>query len=119
MNRDHLLMEAKREVLSMVADGYSAAVTKGNVYASGKDQLANLRIGIYTLQQGGYISEYDAHIANKLAHILAGGELSAPAWMDEQYFLDLEKEAILSLLGEEKTQARIWNMLQTGKPLRN
>ncbi|MBP7961604.1 MAG: enoyl-CoA hydratase/isomerase family protein [Caldilineaceae bacterium] len=119
MNRDHLLMEAKREVLSMVADGYSAAITKGNVYASGKDQLANLRIGIYTLQQGGYISEYDAHIAGKLAHILTGGELSAPAWMDEQYFLDLEREAILSLLGEEKTHERIWHMLQTGKPLRN
>ena len=118
MNRDHLLAEAKREVLHM-QNGYVAPTVTGNVYAGGTDYLANLRIGIYGLTTGGYISEHDAKIADKLAHVISGGELSAPRWMDEQYFLDLEREALLSLAGEEKTQERIWHMLQKNKPLRN
>ena len=118
MNRDHLLAQAKREVLHM-QNGYVAPTVTGNVYAGGTDYLANLRIGIYGLQNSGYISEHDAKIADKLAYVLCGGELSAPRWMDEQYFLDLEREALLSLAGEEKTQARIWHMLQKNKPLRN
>lgn len=118
MNRDHLLAEARNQVLHM-QHGYVAPSVAGTVYAAGTDQLANMRIGIYMLQQGGYISEHDALIAEKLAHVLCGGELSAPTWMDEQYFLDLECEAVLSLLGEPKTQERIWHMLQNGKPLRN
>jgi 3-hydroxyacyl-CoA dehydrogenase len=119
MNSDHLLAEAKAEVLRMAENGYTAANVKGNVYAAGKDMLANLRIGIYTMRQGGYISQHDALIADKLACVLCGGELSQPAWMDEQYFLDLEREAFLVLCGEAKTQERIWHMLQRGKPLRN
>jgi 3-hydroxyacyl-CoA dehydrogenase len=119
MNSDHLLAEAKREVLHLLDDGYVAPATTGNVYAAGRDVLASVRIEVYSLQQAGYISEHDAKIANKLGYVLAGGDLSAPAWMDEQYFLDLEREAVLSLAGEEKTQARIWYMLQNGKPLRN
>ena len=79
----------------------------------------NDRIEVYSLHQAGYISAHDAKIAGKLGYVLAGGDLSAPTWMDEQYFLDLEREAVLSLAGEEKTQARIWYMLQNGKPLRN
>ncbi len=119
MNREHLLSEAKRAVLELLADGYTAPVTKGNVYASGRDILASIQIEVYSLVSGGFISEYDAHIANKLGGIITGGDLSEPAWMDEQYFLDLERDAILSLLGEAKTQERIWHMLQSGKPLRN
>lgn len=119
MNSDHLLAEAKREVLTLAQAGYRAPVTTGNVYASGRDVLASVLIEVYSLQQGGYISEHDATIAKKLGHILCGGDLSAPAWMDEQYFLDLEREAFLSLVGESKTQDRIWYMLQNGKPLRN
>ena len=119
MNREHLLAEAKREVLDMAADGYLPPVTTGNVYAAGRDVNASVRIETYSMVQGGFISEYDALIANKLGYILAGGDLSEGAWMDEQYFLDLEREAILSLLGEPKTQERIWHMLQNGKPLRN
>jgi 3-hydroxyacyl-CoA dehydrogenase len=68
---------------------------------------------------GGFISEHDGVVANKLGYILTGGDLSQSAWMDEQYFLDLERESFMSLLGEEKTQARIWHFLQNGKPLRN
>ena len=103
----------------MGADGYLPPVTTGNVYAAGRDVNASVRIETYSMVQGGFISEYDALIANKLGYILAGGDLSEGAWMDEQYFLDLEREAILSLLGEPKTQERIWHMLQNGKPLRN
>ncbi|HXF62767.1 MAG TPA: enoyl-CoA hydratase/isomerase family protein, partial [Caldilineaceae bacterium] len=119
MNRDHLLAEAKREVLYLAEQGYRPPLTTGNVYAAGRDVLASVRIEVYSLQQGGYISEHDATIANKLGYVLCGGDLSAPAWMDEQYFLDLEREAFLSLVGLPKTQERIWYMLQNGKPLRN
>lgn len=119
MNSDHLLAEARREVLALAQAGYRAPVTTGNVYAAGRDVLASVLIEIYSLQQGGYISKHDAAIAKKLGYILCGGDLSAPAWMDEQYFLDLEREAFLSLVGESKTQDRIWYMLQNGKPLRN
>jgi 3-hydroxyacyl-CoA dehydrogenase len=69
--------------------------------------------------RGGYVSEYDAHVARKLAHILAGGSLSAPQMVSEQYLLDLEREAFVSLCGERKTQQRIAHTLKTGKPLRN
>ena len=68
---------------------------------------------------GRYASEHDAKIAKKLAFVLCGGDISAPAWVDPWYILDLEREAFLSLLGEQKTIERIMHMLQTGKPLRN
>jgi 3-hydroxyacyl-CoA dehydrogenase len=118
MNRDHLLSEAKREVLHMLASGYRPPLPE-KIYAAGRDALAALRVGIYMMQQGGYITDYEAHIAGKLAHVMTGGELSSPAWVDEQYILDLEREAFLSLAGEQKTQERMWHILQTGKPLRN
>jgi len=118
MNREHLLTEAKKEVLHMVATGYHAPLPE-KIYAAGRDALAAMRVGIYMMKEGKYITEYEAHIANKLASVMTGGELSAPAWVDEQYILDLERETFLSLCGEEKTQQRMWNLLQTGKPLRN
>jgi 3-hydroxyacyl-CoA dehydrogenase len=119
LNPDHLLAEAKREVLDLTGDGYISPTTTGNVYAAGRDMLASMKIEVYSLQTGGYISSHDAKIAHKLAYVICGGDLSAPTWMDEQYFLDLEREAFLSLAGEAKTQERIWYMLQNGKPLRN
>lgn len=119
MNKDYLLAEAKREVLAMASAGYKADHPVRNVYAAGRDQLANLRVGIHMMKEGGYISDYDAHVGNKLAYVLCGGELSQPQWVDEQYFLDLEREVFLSLAGEPKTLERIFHMLQTGKPLRN
>ncbi|MEJ5225141.1 MAG: 3-hydroxyacyl-CoA dehydrogenase/enoyl-CoA hydratase family protein, partial [Anaerolineales bacterium] len=118
MHREHLLTEAKKEVLHMVATGYTPPIPE-RIYAPGRDYRGAVQIGAYMFKAGGYISEYDNHIANKLAHILAGGDLSKPQWVSEQYILDLEREAFLSLCGEEKTQARMWNLLQTGKPLRN
>jgi 3-hydroxyacyl-CoA dehydrogenase len=119
MNRDHQLGLAKQEVLTMNEHGYTPPTVKGNVYAAGRDVLASTRIEVYSMQAGGFISEHDAKIANKLAYTLCGGNLSTPTWMDEQYFLDLEREALLTLAGEAKTQERVWYMLQNGKPLRN
>ncbi len=119
MNYDHLLWEAKQEVLRLVDEGYTPPNVKKNVYAAGADQLANMRVGIHLLREAGHISEHDAVVADHLAWVLCGGDLSAPAWMDEQYFLDLEREAFKKLAGYPKTQERIWHMLQTGKPLRN
>lgn len=118
MHREHLLAEAKREVLHMAESGYHPPLPE-KIYAAGRDGLAALRVGIHMMKEGKYITEYESHIANKLAYVMTGGELSAAAWVSEQYILDLEREAFLSLCGEEKTQQRMWNLLQTGKPLRN
>jgi 3-hydroxyacyl-CoA dehydrogenase len=118
LNRDLLLAEAKKEVLHMVSIGYQPPLPE-KIYAAGRDALGALRVGIYMMKEGGYTTEYEAHIAGKLANVLTGGDISSPAWVDEQYILDLEREAFLSLCGEQKTQARMWNILQTGKPLRN
>lgn len=118
LNRGHLLTEAKKEVLHMVATGYAPPPPE-KIYAAGRDMLGAVQVGAFSFMAGGYITEYDNHIARKLAHILTGGGLSKPQWVSEQYILDLEREAFLSLCGEEKTQARMWSLLQTGKPLRN
>jgi 3-hydroxyacyl-CoA dehydrogenase len=117
-NRDHLLTEAKREALHLAASGYRPP-TPELIYAAGRDMFGAMKIGAWAFKEGNYITEYDSHIATKLAHIIAGGDLTKPTWVSEQYILDLEREAFLSLCGEEKTQARMWNILQTGKPLRN
>ena len=118
LNRDHLLTEAKKEVLHMIAAGYNPPAPE-LIYAAGRDALAAIRIGAWMFKEGQYITQYDHHIAGKLAYVMCGGELTRGQWVSEQYILDLEREAILSLFGEERTQARMWNILQTGKPLRN
>jgi 3-hydroxyacyl-CoA dehydrogenase len=118
LNRSHLLAEAKKEVLHMVAAGYKPPAPEP-IYAAGRDALAAIRIGAWMFKEGQYITQYDHHVAGKLAYVMCGGELTRPQWVSEQYILDLEREAILSLFGEEKTQARMWSILQTGKPLRN
>ncbi len=118
LNRDHLLTEAKNEVLHMIAAGYKPPAPE-LIYAAGRDALAAIRIGAWMFQEGHYITQYDHYIAGKLAYVMCGGELTRGQWVSEQYILDLERDAILSLFGEERTQARMWNILQTGKPLRN
>ena len=119
MNRDHLLHEAKRMVLEMAESGYRPPVRGKEIWAMGANGLAALEVAVWGLKEAGYASEHDALIANKTAYILCGGKLSKPQWVDPQYILDLEREAFLSLLGEQKTIDRIWHMLNTGKPLRN
>ena len=118
LNRDMLLTEAKKEVIHMADSGYHPPLPE-KIYAAGRDGLAAMRVGVYMMKEGGYITEHEHVIAGKLASVMTGGDISSPAWVDEQYILDLEREAFLSLCGEEKTRQRMWNMLQTGKPLRN
>ncbi len=118
LNKYLLLSEAKKEVLHMVSTGYHPPMPE-KIYAGGRDALGALRVAIHMMKEGKYITEYESHMAGKLANVMTGGELSRPTWVDEQYILDLEREAFLSLCGEEKTRQRMVNMLQTGKPLRN
>jgi 3-hydroxyacyl-CoA dehydrogenase len=119
MNRDHLLHEAKQEVLALAEAGYTAPVRDRNCYAAGRDARAALRAAIFILQQSGYASEYDAYLSGRLAHVLSGGALSSGQWVDEQHFLDLEREVFVELVSQPKTQERIQYMLANGKPLRN
>jgi 3-hydroxyacyl-CoA dehydrogenase len=119
MNRDHLLHEARQEVLALAAAGYAPPPREKSCYAAGRDVLAGLRAGIYVMQQGGYMSEYDAFLSGRLAYVLCGGTLSSAQWVDEQHFLDLEREVFVELLGRAETQERIRHMLETGKALRN
>ncbi|MCM3869494.1 MAG: 3-hydroxyacyl-CoA dehydrogenase/enoyl-CoA hydratase family protein [Pyrinomonadaceae bacterium] len=119
MNRDYQIGEAKRLVLALADAGYRAPARGNTCYAAGRDAIAALRAGLYIMQQGGYMSEYDLHVSGKVAYVLCGGDISAGQWVDEQHFLDLEREAFVSLCGEPKTIERIKHMLATGKPLRN
>jgi 3-hydroxyacyl-CoA dehydrogenase len=118
MSRDQLLTEAKREVLHMIQTGYHPPAPE-LIYAAGRDMYGAMKIGAWQFKEGGYITEYDSHVATKLANVMSGGGLSRAQWVSEQYILDLEREAFLSLCGEEKTQERIWTFLQTGRPARN
>jgi 3-hydroxyacyl-CoA dehydrogenase len=118
MNRDHLLAEAKREVLHMLATGWHPPAPE-KIYAGGRDLLAALRAGLYMFRQGGYITEYETVIGEKAIYVMSGGNLSKPTWVDEQYILDLEREAFVSLCKEDKTQERMYALLDTGRPLRN
>jgi 3-hydroxyacyl-CoA dehydrogenase len=119
MNRDHLLHEAKQEVLVLAAEDYTAPAREKNCHAAGRDARAALLAAIYNLQQGGYASEYDAYVSGRVAHVICGGVLSSAQWVDEQFLLDLEREVFVELLAQPKTLERIQHMLTTGKPLRN
>ncbi len=119
MNDDHLIGRAKEEALRLVAQGYRPQQSGTPIYALGNTGKPAMLTAIKQLEWGSFVSAHDALIARKLAHVLAGGDLSAPQWVSEQYILDLEREAFLSLMGEPKTQERIGHMLKTGKPLRN
>lgn len=117
MNSDLRLANAKAKALELVRSGVRPEPEQ--IYAAGRDVESALKLGVRSFVWGNYASEHDALIGSKLAHVLCGGNISGPAWVDPWYILDLEREAFLSLLGEEKTQARIQHMLEKGKPLRN
>jgi 3-hydroxyacyl-CoA dehydrogenase len=118
INKDRLLTDAKRLALSMAEAGYVQPAPK-TVRVLGRSALGMFETGAHSMRTGGYISEHDQLISQKLAWIMAGGDLSEPADVSEQYLLDLEREAFLSLCGQRKTLERIQHMLKTGKPLRN
>jgi 3-hydroxyacyl-CoA dehydrogenase len=119
MNPDRVIADAKKEVLSLASTGYVQPQQRTDILALGNPALATLKLGVHLMKRAGYISEHDALIGEKLARILTGGDLNHPTRVSEQYLLDLEREAFLSLIGTRKTQDRIAHMLKTGKPLRN
>jgi 3-hydroxyacyl-CoA dehydrogenase len=119
MNGDRLIADAKKEVLALAATGYVQPQQRTDILALGMSALSTLKLGIHQMKRGGFISDYDAEIGAQLARILTGGDLNHPTRVSEQYLLDLEREAFLSLVGKRKTQERIAHMLKTGKPLRN
>lgn len=119
LNRKRQLAEAKQKVIEMQAAGYTQPIQQTNIKVLGKTSLALFEAGITGMQYGAYISDHDALIARKLAWVMSGGDLSAPTLVSEQYLLDLEREAFLSLTGEQKTLERIHSILFKGKPLRN
>ena len=119
MNADRLIADAKQEVLSLAAAGYTQPRERRDVLALGNSALSTIKLGIHQMKRGGFISDYDAVIGEKLARILTGGDLNHETRVSEQYLLDLEREAFLSLCGHRQTQEGIAHMLKTGKPLRN
>jgi len=118
LNPEALLADAKADVLALVAMGYRPPLARP-IPVPGAGGIAALRIAIHTMRMGGFLTEYDQHLGHKLAHIICGGEVPAGTELSEQQLLDLEREAFLSLCGEERTLARILHMLEKGKPLRN
>jgi 3-hydroxyacyl-CoA dehydrogenase len=122
MNRDRQMGDAKATALALVRAGYTPSApppAEASIRVLGEELIAGAELAIHMMWRGGYISEYDALVARKLAHVLGGGALSASQLVSEQYLLDLEREAFVSLCGERKTQERIAHTLKTGKPLRN
>ena len=119
INRDYLLHDAKRTVLDLAREGYSPPRPQKNIKVMGERGYALLKMGLFYMREGGYISAYDEHVARRVAHIMTGGNLPDGTEVTEQYLLDLEREAFVSLCGEVKTQERIEYMLKKGKPLRN
>jgi len=119
MNRERLLLDAKALARAMVEAGYAAPIARTQVPAPGLGALAAMDTGIFLMGEAGFASEHDMKVARWVAYILAGGRVTAGSLVSEQYLLDLEREAFLSLCGERKTQERIAFTLKTGKPLRN
>lgn len=118
LNRERLLLDAKAQACTLARAGYAAPQPR-TVPAPGASLLAALETGVFMMGEAGYASEHDQKVARWIAYILAGGQVTAGALLTEQYLLDLEREAFLSLCGERKTQERIAFTLKTGKPLRN
>jgi 3-hydroxyacyl-CoA dehydrogenase len=119
VNKDRQIATAKAYAKLMAEAGYTQPVKRTDVKVLGKQALGMFLVGTDSMEDSKYISEHDKKIANKLAYVMAGGDLSEPTLVSEQYLLDLEREAFLSLCTERKTLERIQHMLKTGKPLRN
>jgi 3-hydroxyacyl-CoA dehydrogenase len=119
MNRERLMSDAKAKALERVREGYHKPAPRTAIRVGGDAVSAALKLGVHLAWRAGRASDHDRLIGNKLAHIFGGGALPHPTTVHEQYLLDLEREAFLSLLGERKTLERIQHTLKTGKPLRN
>jgi 3-hydroxyacyl-CoA dehydrogenase len=118
-NRERVLTDAKQVAIAMADEGYSAPVPRMRIPVAGEAVLSTLKLGVHIMRQGEYISDHDVKIGIHVANILCGGSLTPGSFVSEQYLLDLERQAFLSLCGEGKTLERIAFTLKTGKPLRN
>lgn len=119
MNKDRQIADAKSAVLELADAGYTMPVQATNIKVQGKTGMALFAAGVNGMKMGGYISDHDMKIAMKIANVMCGGDLSYAQEVSEQYLLDLEREAFVSLCGEKKTLERIQSILTGGKPLRN
>jgi 3-hydroxyacyl-CoA dehydrogenase len=119
VNRDLLIDDAKKTVLSINLEGYQPPRPDAEIRVGGKDTLAVLKMAVWTLHEQGYATDHDVTVSEKVAHVLSGGQVLPDTKVSEQYLLDLEREAFVSLCGDPNTQARMEHMLMTGKPLRN
>ena len=119
MNRDRLLLDARDLASDIARIGYAPPLPRTDIPAPGQNLLATLKLAVHTMRQGEFISDHDVKVANSAAHVLCGGNITSGTLVSEQYLLDLEREAFLSLCGEQKTQERIAYTLKNGKPLRN
>jgi 3-hydroxyacyl-CoA dehydrogenase len=119
MNQSRRIAEAKKSVIEFFDSGYSAPVQRKDIKVLGQSALGALYSGIHAMKTARYATEHDAIVAKKLAYVMCGGDLSEPSLVSEQYLLDLEREAFLSLCGEKKTLERIQSVLKSGRPVRN
>ena len=119
MNKDRQLLDAKSAVIELADAGYTMPVHARNIRVLGRSGLALFAAGVNGMKMGRYISAHDEKIAMKIANVMCGGDLTSPQEVSEQYLLDLEREAFVSLCGEKKTLERIQSILTGGKPLRN
>jgi len=119
MNRERVLTDAKARALELARPGYEPPVPRTDIPAPGESLLAALKMGVYLMRQGDFITDYEVKLGGKIAEVLCGGSITPGTPVSEQYILDLEREAFKSLCGERKTQERIQYTLKTGKTLRN
>jgi 3-hydroxyacyl-CoA dehydrogenase len=119
MNGDRLIADAKQEVLNLDSSGFVPPVPREDILVLGESAQAAIKLALHMMRRGGYISDHDQFIGKKLASIMTGGNLNHATRVSEQYLIDLEREAFVSLCGERRTQERIAAILKTGKPLRN
>ncbi|HBX43576.1 MAG TPA: 3-hydroxyacyl-CoA dehydrogenase, partial [Deltaproteobacteria bacterium] len=119
IQRDILIQEAKNTVLAMNREGYEMPRPRTDIALPGRSEFSTFAYALYAMRVAGQISEYDERLGRKIAFVMTGGDIPRGTRLSEQDLLDLEREAFLSLCGEEKTQARIQYMLMKGKPLRN
>lgn len=119
VNQSRRISEAKRSVVEIFDSGYTSPVQRKDVKVLGRSALGALYAGIHAMKTAGYATEHDSLVAKKLAFVMCGGDLSEQSLVSEQYLLDLEREAFLSLCGEKKTLERIQSVLKSGKPVRN
>ncbi len=119
INSNRVISDAKKEAILLADRGYTKPIQRTDIKVLGRTALAPLLLGIHSFRLGNYITDHDKKIVEKLAYIMCGGDLSEGSLVSEQYLLDLEREAFLSLIGEKKTLERIQSILTTGKPLRN